>query len=134
MPETDVWVGLTITGDFDPNDVTWRLGLEPTHARLKGEVRPPSAPRETSTWAIDSEKWIAADTIEPHLEWLLDLLEPRADALAAIVANGAFAYADCFWASPGRSGGPWIEAKSMRRLAALDLPLIISFYATDEDG
>ena len=88
----------------------------------------------TSGWAIDSQSSIEADTIEPHLAWLLDLLEPHAGALSAIVATGAFAYADCFWASPGFGGGPWITPESMRRLAALDLPLIISFsHVTDED-
>jgi hypothetical protein len=136
MPEADVWVGLTINGDFDANDITRRLGLEPARAWSKGEVRPlrrAGTVASTSVWAIDSGSSIEADTIEPHLGWLLDLLEPRVEALSAIVANGAFAYADCFWASPGRSGGPWIEPQSMRRLAALDLPLIISFYyATDE--
>jgi hypothetical protein len=103
---------------------------------LKGKVFPHRRARPVasrSVWAISSEESIEADTIEPRLEWLFELVEPGAEALSAIVANGAFAYADCFWASPARSGGPWIEAQSMRRLAALDLPLIISFYyATDE--
>lgn len=135
MPEADVWVGLVIQGDFDPNDITRRLGLEPEHAWSKGDVVPQSRrgrTRSTSSWAIYSGSSIEADTIEPHLAWLLDLIEPHAEALSVIVATGAFAYADCLWASPGLGGGPWIEPESMRRLAALDLPLIISFaYATD---
>jgi hypothetical protein len=140
MPEADVWVGLVIKGNsgFDPDDITRRLGLEPTRTWSKGEVVPESRrgrTRPTSGWAIDSKSSIKADTIEPHLAWLLDLLEPHAEALSAIVATGAFASADCFWASPGRSGGPWIAPESMRRLAALGLPLIISFYyAADMDN
>jgi Domain of unknown function (DUF4279) len=133
--ETEVWVGLRITGDFDPDDITRRLGRDPTHTGLKGRVLSRHSGRvaSTSKWAIDSESLIDAPTIEPHLEWLLDLIEPRIGALSAIVANGAFAYADCFWSSTGMGGGPWIEPRSMRRLAALDLPLIISFhYAIDE--
>jgi hypothetical protein len=50
------------------------------------------------------------------------------------VADGAAAYADCMWASVGLSGGPWIAPESMRRLADLGLPLVICFYAVDEDG
>jgi hypothetical protein len=137
MPDVEVWVGLTINGDFHAKDITRRLGLEPTRVWSRGEViqgRRPGTVASTSLWAIDSDTSIEADTIEPHLAWLLDLLEPRVEALSAIVANGAFAYADCFWASVGLSGGPWIPPESMRRLADLDLPLIISFYATDEDG
>jgi hypothetical protein len=136
MPEAEVHVGLTIEGDFHPNDISRRLELEPKHTMLKGEVisRRRARVASTSHWSIDSEESIEADTIEPHLEWLLDLLEPRGEALSAIVATGAFAYADCLWASVGLSGGPWIGPESMRRLAVLNLPLIISFYATDEDG
>jgi hypothetical protein len=132
MPDTEVFVGLVIKADFDfdPDDITRRLGLEPERKWSKGEVlsRLTGRVAPTSGWSIDSGSSIEADTIEPHLAWLLDLLEPHAEALSAIVATGAFAYADCCWRSPGRSGGPWITPESMRRLAALDLPLIISFY------
>jgi hypothetical protein len=133
----DVWVGLTIKGDFDPDNITRRLGLEPARAWSKGDVVPHSRrprTRSTSLWAVDSKSSIEVGTIEPHLAWLLYLLEPRAGALSAIVADGAFAYADCFWASSGGSGGPWIEPQSMRRLAALGLPLIISFYYAADEG
>ena len=136
MSDPDIWVGLTINGDFNPEDITRRLGLTPTHTRLTGEVIPGGHARglaSTSVWAIDSDLIIEADTIEPHLAWLFDLLEPRMETLSAIVANGAFAYADCFWSSRGMSGGPWITPESMVRLAALHLPLIISFHVIDKD-
>jgi Domain of unknown function (DUF4279) len=137
MASADVYVGLIINGDFNPEDITRRLGLEPLHTTSKGEVFPHRRARPvatTSVWKLFSDASIEADTIEPHLAWLLDLLEPRVEALSAIVANGAFAYADCLWASPGLGGGPWITPQSMRRLAALDLPLIISFYCATEEG
>jgi len=136
MQSAEVFVGLTITGDFDAEDITRRLGLEPTHARSKGEAplhRRARTLASTSVWAIDSSSSIEADTVEPHLAWLLNLLEPRVEALSAMRRGGVFAYADCFWASPGLGGGPWITPQSMGWLAALDLPLIISFYAASED-
>ena len=130
MTDTEVFVGLTIQGTFDPASVTERLGVEPTHARSRGQLMSRRSRRvaSNSVWSVDSEASIDADTIEPHLQWLLDLIEPRAAALSAIVEEGAFAFTDCFWSSPGLSGGPWITPESMARLAALNLPLIISFY------
>jgi len=134
MADAEVFVGLTIEGSFDPDIVTSKLGLVPTHQARKGEFMSPRSARvaTTSVWSIDSASTVDADTIEPHLEWMLDLIEPRAQALSALVAEDAFAYADCYWASVGRSGGPWVAPESMGRLAALNLPLVVSFYATDD--
>lgn len=39
---------------------------------------------------------------------------------------------DCFWGSVGMGGGPWIPPSAMRRLGALDLPLLVSFYYEEE--
>lgn len=134
MSDTDVFVGLKLVGDFDPKTVSERLGVEPTTARARGQLMSQRTGRVApdSVWSVDSGSSVEADTIEPHLEWLLELIEPRSAALEAIVSDGTFAYADCFWSSPGLSGGPWITPQSMARLAALNLPLIISFYGADE--
>jgi hypothetical protein len=135
MSDTEVYVGLTINGGFDPASVTERLRIEPTRTRSKGQFvgKRTGKVADTSHWSVDSAASTDADTIEPHLQWLLELIEPQAAALAAVVAEGAFAYADCFWSSPGLSGGPWITPESMARLAALKLPLIISFYGSSTE-
>ena len=121
VPDADVFVGLRLQGAFDPDDITRRLGLAATHQRRVGErSRPIWRPPPGSVWSLDSAGRVEADTIEPHLEWLLDLIEPVASDLATVVAEGATASAECYWASVGRAGGPWIAPRSMQRLAALD--------------
>lgn len=136
MADTEVFVGLRLLGELEPETITNRLGIRPSREFVKdqqvGTGRSGRA-YEHSGWVVDSDGTVEADTIEPHLAWLLDLIEPRADELASILASGVFGSIDCHWASPGASGGPWISPKSMTRMGALELPLIISFYAAESD-
>jgi hypothetical protein len=71
---------------------------------------------------------MCSESIAPHLDWLLDRLEPVASHLAELMAAGADAHLDCSWESPAMGGGPWIPPEAMARLGALGLPLMISFY------
>ncbi len=125
---------LGLSGEFDPAVVSSQLGLAPTLYFSKGDrvgngrtgrVRP------NSGWHLESESAIAADTIEPHLEWLLNLIEPRAAALSRLLAMGIDGHVGCYWASVGSGGGPWIPPELMTRIGDLGLPLIISFYAVE---
>ncbi len=87
---------------------------------------------DNSGWMVETAPILGA-TIEPHLDWLLSRIEPTASELAALRVEGADARIDCYWSSIGMSGGPWITAKTMARLVALDLDLVVSFYAVDPD-
>lgn len=100
--------------------------------RSKGEIAESGRAWKASLWRLDSDEAIDSPIIEPHLTWLLERLEPQAEALVDLVGRDDIeGYADVFWASPGRSGGPWIQPSTMARLAALHLPLVVSFYTTD---
>lgn len=73
-----------------------------------------------------------SDQIEPHLDWLLDRIEPCAEKLRQFRTPEIEVVLDCFWGSVGMGGGPWIPPSAMRRLGALDLPLLVSFYYEEE--
>jgi len=137
VPDADVHVALRLRGDLAPEEITRRLGLSPTSQFSKGEVVGSGRSgrvRGHATWFLESKSAIDAETIEPHLLWLLDLIEPRATELTALLAAGVHGDVGCFWASSGTGGGPWISPASMARLGALALPLVISFYGTYERG
>src|SRR4051794_22055520 len=129
-PEADVNVALLLQGDFEPEELTSRLELSPTRAFLKGD-RIGSRIRQCSTWSLDSDSAIDADSLAPHLDWLLARVEPRAAALSELRAEGIDGIADCSWASGGVGGGRWVPPEAMPGLGALPLPLVISFYSTE---
>lgn len=130
-PSAEVWVALRLLGDFDPAQITEQLGITPSSQFTKGDVIGTGRTYQHSGWFLDSKGAVSADTIGPHLEWLLEIIEPKAVLLAALQATGISSDLDCFWASIGLSGGPWISPASMSRLGALGLPLVVSFYAVE---
>jgi hypothetical protein len=47
----------TLVGDFDPSEITKKLGIEPTRAWKKGEVNPATnLDRKRSRWCLDSSE------------------------------------------------------------------------------
>lgn len=133
-PDAEVFTALRLRGNFTPAEITRRLGLEPSSQVAKGDAVGQNRRRriyQHSSWCLESTTAVSADTIEPHLDWLLDVIEPKATELDALRATGITCDVDCYWASVGRGGGPWVSPESMSRLGALGLPLVISFYAVE---
>ena len=125
MAQAEVNVSFWLFGDFDPEAVSRRLGI----AGSQHPARSGRWPRQAS-WTLSSGDDVQSDLFEPHMEWLLASIEPRAAALAALVSEGAEAHVNCDWSSSGSSGGPVISVESMSRLVSLKLPLVLSFHAT----
>lgn len=133
--DTEVFLTFGIYGIFSPEEATARLGIAATRTWERGAAvgnGRSNRKRTSSAWMLETDRGLG-DTIQPHLEWLLDTIEPRAGALAELRHDETTARVDCFWASIGMSGGPWITSAVMKRLAALDLDLVVSFYATDPE-
>lgn len=133
MSDWRTFTVLRLAGDFDPDRVTDQLGLRPDTVQRRGQLRPgPSGRRyEHDYWGLSTAA-LDEDEIEPHLNWLLDRIEPVAAQLEAIRGAGVSALLDCAWTCMGTGGGPWIQPATMSRLGALDLPLLISFYLHKE--
>lgn len=128
MTDAYVFIVFRLAGSFDPDSVTELLGITPCFAVEAGGSRGRRVFDEAA-WRFDTSV-VEADLIEPHLDYLFRHLEPVADELAQLLNDGARAEVDCLWSSVGLGGGPYIEPKSMERLAVLGLPLLVSFVAT----
>lgn len=128
---TEVYILFGLYGDFTPDEVTTRLRLHPTGTFSKGDIASHTGRlHDESGWIVKTVPQLG-DTIDPHLEWLLERLEPVASELDTLRQSGVRTRLDCAWSSVGMGGGPWVGADKMRRLAHLDLDLIVSFYAID---
>src|SRR5260370_875909 len=77
---------LRISGDTLRHDqINAILGLEPTQSGVKGErfSTRHSAVRRTSFWLLKSPLSDSLPLAE-HLEWLLDLIEPKLDLIGSL--------------------------------------------------
>lgn len=118
--------------DLDPDDVTRLLGIEPTQALHRGQLVPTSTSvrrQEMGVWLLKSEGKLASTSLERHLLFLLETIEPHAAALRDLrVAQRATADFFCFWLSATGHGGPIFSAELMQRVAATGAELGIDFY------
>ena len=141
------WATLRLFMDsLIPEEVTARLGVEPSEWHRRGESVQYSygeelewrgRPWRSSSWRLCSERHVpTTDTaLELHIAWLLD-------QLGAAQAEGKFlalhqedVQADvfCFWEARGNAGLT-LSAEVMGRLAALDLTLGLDIYGLDGDA
>jgi hypothetical protein len=127
--------------DVDPAAITRALRLPPDHAHRKGDPRISRsgkgtvieyAPYDAGMWSMSSEQWVESPRLDTHIAWVLDEIEPRADALARVLATGAVA--DIFCYSLGRtSTPPAIPKQILARAASLGLAVDVDHYAAVAD-
>ena len=68
-------------GEFDPVDLSARVGMEPTRSWRKGDTNPhTNLEREHSRWTVDS-RLHEQSSLEAHVDDVLEQLRPSAEAI-----------------------------------------------------
>lgn len=101
---------LIYPGEMDPALVTQQLNLEPTSIQRMGEVIRNSLGRERSIslngWFLSSEGKSSSMDLRHHLDWLLEKLAPRREALIALQDIRCLTMGiNCIWWSASGQGG-----------------------------
>lgn len=115
------------SGDLLPAEVSSRLGLEPTTVNERGKQRVSLTTGRTRTlplnaWFVSSEGLVVSKDLRRHLDWVLDRIEPAADAICALqTVPGVRIEISCSWWSATGNGGPTLSPPQMRRMAELGL-------------
>ena len=116
---------------LNPEHITSRLGLEQTFAKTPGNPMPfPSnlVTESDGLWAISSQDRLVTTTLDRHLVFLLDLLEPVSGDILEITAPGKlFAYFHCYWLPIAFLGGPAIRPETLRKIEKINAYLEIRF-------
>jgi hypothetical protein len=115
-------------------EVTQRLGLTPELVFEKGDTHQAGgngriSTQRTGVWLISSEHELDTTSLERHLLFLLEKIEPVSDTLRETIEQQQLE-ADffCFWASSAGHGGPVLTPEVLRRVADLGALLGIDFY------
>jgi hypothetical protein len=132
----DTNVNVTLyTGSADPGAVTAAIGVAPTQVVRQGEVVAISPARQ-GFWSLSSEEQVKELDPETHLRWVLDALEPGAEALAALRAEYPDwrAFLSIYWSQEVVRAGFVLASETVARVAALglDLRVGIVIWATDD--
>ena len=117
----------TLVGDFDPANISARLGLEPTCAWKKGEINERTQrERNHSRWCLDS-RLEKTKALEDHVVDVLDQLRPIASAVEEIRAeiDGGIQLVAYFYTDyPGFS----LDDSVLLQLGKLKLGVDCDFY------
>lgn len=127
--------------DLDPLTITLALRLPSDHVHRNGEPRLSRSKKGRVTefaayrqgmWSMSSEAWVQSPRLAVHLEWLLDELEPKAEAIARLLSSGVRVDFYCY--SSGSTAEPPSLARSIRaRAAALGIDIQIDHYELSRD-
>lgn len=131
------YASFRVWGDeLDPLNVTLLLRMPPDRAYRQGEphlIRTKKGKvmelpaRRQGMWAVSSKDWVESPRLATHLDWLLEQLEPKHEAVAALIKLGYGVDFFCF--SSGSTASPPSLPKTIRaRAAALGIDIDIDHY------
>ena len=135
----EVRAGLLIyTPRNSPHEVTLRLGLEPSVVVVKGKEVQTSTGRvripKNSFWKLSSDGHVESLDLRRHIDWLLERLCPRREALKAVQDfDGVVMSINCAWYSRAGNGGPTLWPEQMQAMAELNLECSFDIYFMPDD-
>jgi len=121
-----------INDNLDPEAISRQLGIQPTWAWRKGELRGArKIPSRVGIWGLSTEFMQSRD-IRRHLDWLIEQLVGKEEYLKQLQKQGYRMDVFCYWVSNGQ-GGPTVSPKNMRGLANLGIELGFDFWMGGDD-
>ena len=119
-------------GDLDPSSVTEQLGIEPSEWQRKGEPFRSASfatkAAELNGWFLHSKGHVDSRDSRRHVDWLLDQLVPKQDAIRSLQQAGCKMDISCYWLSAEGHGGPTLSPLQMGKLALLNIELGFDVY------
>jgi uroporphyrin-III C-methyltransferase len=123
---------LIFSDTLEPKAIAERLGLSESKSHQKGSLKGPRAPLpwKESLWCLQSPLGDERDMVE-HLQWLLDVIEPKAEALKDLSKYCKKIIFFCGFSSSHGQGGFTLDPQLLVRLANLGIPFSLDLYPPD---
>lgn len=118
-------------GELDPTEVTRYLGIQPSLCQWHGKRQQPAKLTYSAMnngWFLSSKGAVDSKDSRQHIDWLLEQLLPKADALWKLQLLGARMDVCCYWESAEGHGGPVLSPQQMEKLAKLGLECGYDLY------
>lgn len=135
------WFAVTLRcshPNWDPDDISSELGMEPTFSWKVGERRcTPKGQildgyRRDSYWCSEKLTGFQKDPCQALIEHV-EALERKRAFIGKFVADGGSIELFIGWKLSGPSGGEGFDAKTLKRLGDLGIDLLIDIYEHDFD-
>jgi hypothetical protein len=117
--------------DFNPAIVSEKLGLQPTRTQVHGEVRNGDMKKWPTAWFLETSEIIQSKESRRHIDWILEQVEDHSEGIKFLHDIGAEIHISCYWVSALGHGGPMLDAKSLERIATLNIGICFDIYFSD---
>jgi hypothetical protein len=114
---------------LDPDSITELTRLTPANGYRKGDLRrlpdgSDGAPYRCGLWSVSTEGAVARGaSLDEHLSWLLDRLEPFGAGLRAVIDSGARADFFCGYFMGEWNSGWTLRAATLERVAGFGVDI-----------
>jgi len=119
------------SGDLPLDEITSRMGIEPTQAWRKGDPGTYNPARPHAGWCLYSPLPRSEIVLPRHIEALLPFLEPRASVVVELGTRFR-TWLVCVGRYSASSPGLFLSAEVVRRIANLGLALDCDLYFVGE--
>lgn len=119
------------SSSIDPDGVARILGIAPTSSRPIDAASRYRHTREWHLWRWSTRSLLQSRENIEHIRSITTLLDGKATALAELRASGCLIDIFCYWVSSGQ-GGPHLDVRALRDLAALELEVSWDVYFRDQ--
>lgn len=131
---TRILAALTLTGAFDPAEITRQIGIEPTQTARRGDsIQKTKIRHKTDVWSLSTGKQESLD-LDALVRMILDQIGERAPAVAAIrAALSLDAEIACAVYVEGQTPAISLDRETVARIAALGASIDVDLYILDDD-
>jgi hypothetical protein len=121
-----------VSESMGPDEISEVLSIVPTHSKVKGEMVK-SIKVEKNGWYLSSENILSSTNMCDHIDWLLDRLKGKEDAIKKLQSDGCRIAIGSYWLSKTGRGGPILGTKQIKELAKFNIPIgwDVSFNKTN---
>lgn len=124
-----IYVRYLLLGDFDPNEVTARVGVTPTLSLREGEWTSPRkvARSNQGIWEVESAREPEDGSLLPLVEWILFQLQPGWTVLAEL-GRTYEAYLECVLHIEEFSPDVEFPPRVLEQITELNATLLFGIY------
>jgi hypothetical protein len=115
------------------NELTEKLGIQPSRTQVKGQVRNDRVRNWPIAWFLESKEIVASKEVRRHIDWLLEQLKDKSEVIKELQANGAEIHLSCFWGSAVGHGGPMLDPEILKKVASLNIGIAFDIYFEDDN-
>ena len=123
-----------LPGQSNPNEITEKLGIQPSRTQVKGEVRNGRVRNWPTAWFLESKEKVTSKEVRRHIDWLLEQLDGKSEVIRELQTDGSEIHLSCFWEPAVGDGGPMLDPELIKKLASLNIGIAFDIYFDDNES